>query len=531
MGILNSVADAITGGRLSLLEKFANATQLDNRQLRESQADLADELLHRQGEGWVPLGAGADKTAWTREELRQQHAFALTMYLRNPFVRRTVDVKTSYILGQGVTISSPQPEVNRVLQEFLDDQANQRAFTGAAMLRQRSRELSIFGQVFGCLFVNPAFGRVKVAVFDVNEIGFPLCDPDDKNTPWLWPRTYQRRSLEAQAGNAMPERVTEYHPDWNYNPASKPATINGCAVRWDRPVFQVKADGVGDSHIKPSPLLCVLDWARIYTKFLEHRFSVAAALSKWVHKITAATKKGAAAAAAKVTTGFVNNAVKPATTPGAASGLAAPAGGATVGSGEQNIEAMSVKGATINPEEGRRFLLAVAAGGGLPETFYGDVSVGSLATAESLDQPTALMMAEGQSTWSVPLEALALYALIQAARSPLNAFSKVARVEYVGTTPVVKVKAENGYEAVVIDVDFPEIVEPNVKDRIEAINSAKPLLPRLPKTLARMALVALKQNNIDELLEHVPDDGTEEPAPVSAPGAAPTVPQPQPKAA
>lgn len=519
MGIINSVANAITGGRLSLLETVASATELDNRQLRERASDQQEEMLGRAGEGWTALG-GDNKTRWTRDELRKQHAHALAMYWHNPFIRRVVDVKTSYILGQGVTISSPQAAVNQVIQEFLDAKSNQRALTGPSMMRKRSRELLIFGSVIPCLFVNPAYGRVKVSVFDLDEIGFPLCDPDDGDTPWLWPRTFTRRSLESQAGHAMEERVTEYHPDWGYNPASKPATFGGHTIRWDRPVFRIAADGVGGSHIAPSPLLCVVEWGRVYTKFLEHRFSVAAALSKWVHKIATATKKGAQAAAKKVETSFVGKGGVSAAPPGVASGLAAPAGGVAVTGGEHNIEAMQVKGATIHPDEGRRFLLAVGAGAGLPETFFGDVSVGSLATAESLDQPTALMMAEGQSTWGAPLKDLVMFALIQAARAPLNPFSKVARVKYIGATVVVEVKNEKGaFEPVVIDVDFPEIVEPNVKDRVEAISAAAPLIKKLPKTLARMVLVALKQNNIDELLKHVDEDGTE--LPDSAPTAPP----------
>src|SRR5690606_19652667 len=97
----------------------------------------------------------------------------------------------------------------------------------------------------------------------------------------------------------------------------------------------------------------------------------------------------------------------------------APVVGSTFISGAGvKLEAVKTSGATVSAEDGRRIMLMVAAAMNLPETFYGDASVGSLATAKSLDRPTELAIKDRQSLWIDVLNAIHDFVLFWQVKAP-----------------------------------------------------------------------------------------------------------------
>src|SRR5690606_26615419 len=106
-----------------------------------------------------------------------------------------------------------------------------------------------------------------------------------------------------------------------------------------------------------------------------------------------------------------------------------PLTGSTFVAGEgTSLQPVRTSGATVSAEDGRRLLLMVAASSGLPETFFGDASIGTLATAKSLDRPTELMMEDRQKLWRDVfiniLEFVRLWA-VKAPRGPLRSLGRV----------------------------------------------------------------------------------------------------------
>ena len=96
-----------------------------------------------------------------------------------------------------------------------------------------------------------------------------------------------------------------------------------------------------------------------------------------------------------------------------------PAVGSTFISGpDVKIEPVRTAGATVGADDARRLLLMVAASFGLPETYFGDASVGTLATARSLDRPTELKMIDRQTLWSDTLRAIHDYVLLWGVKAP-----------------------------------------------------------------------------------------------------------------
>ena len=264
------------------------------------------------------------------------------------------------------------------------------------------------------------------------------------------------------------------------------ATAPGGAEVREETVYHVKVGALSDMRFGLPETYQSLDWARAYKEFLEDRATIARALSRFAWRVTApGGAKGVAAAKTKLasTIGATIGETNPAPVTG--STFVAAQGGA-------NLDPIRTVGATINPEEGRRFLLMAAMGSGLPETFYGDVSVGTLATAKSLDRPTQLKFLDRRTLWAdVHLQI----------------------VQYVIDCAIKASKLNQNVDRHV-DIGFPDLLEEDVTERVSAIIDAATLKGQSPagtmddRTLIRLLLQALGIEQIDELLDRIaPQDG------------------------
>jgi hypothetical protein len=107
------------------------------------------------------------------------------------------------------------------------------------------------------------------------------------------------------------------------------------------------------------------------------------------------------------------------------------------------------------------------------------VSVGTLATATSLDRPTELRFKREQEGWRETLVTIGNYVLTQRRRAPNSPFREA-----------LKEAQQNGKPATVI-VRFPSVIEPDVEKSINAIVKAATLDGKqmagmiTPKTLSR----------------------------------------------
>src|SRR5438477_4821568 len=110
---------------------------------------------------------------------------------------------------------------------------------------------------------------------------------------------------------------------------------------------------------------------------------------------------------------------------------------------------MPKTGATVAADDGRRLLLMVCAGTGWPETFFGDVSVGTLATARSLDRPTELRLRNRQTLWSDIIIDIAQFVIDKKLESTQG--------------------LKKGQVDRTINTAFPPIVQHDVKEIVDAI--------------------------------------------------------------
>lgn len=176
---------------------------------------------------------------------------------------------------------------------------------------------------------------------------------------------------------------------------------------------------------------------------------------------------------------------------------------------QADVDVVRTAGATTSAEDGRRLLLMVCAALKIPETFLGDVSVGTLATAKSLDRPTELAFANRQQLWAYVYHAIIDFIIFCSVKAPKGAINQ-ARIATIG-------RNEYGEEVVLwqedvnahVDVDFPPIVEHDLQQYVAAVKTAATLDGATPnvltdnRLLARMFLTALGENDIDEILDQL----------------------------
>lgn len=469
--------------------------------LQERLAELEMALFN---EGWMRLGQQYERE-FSREALGEIAYLARLMYLKNPLIRRGVNVQAFYVFGQGVSISHPDEAVNDALQAFLADSSNRGVLTSNQAMLAQERQLQLDGNLFFVFFADAA-GRVRVRTIALDEMREIVSDPEDAATPWFYQRQWQQQALNLQTGAQEISTHTAWYPDWRYRPASKPDAVGGRPVRWDQPVMHVRTGGLADMQWGVSEVYPQLDWARAYKEFLEDWATLTRAYSRFAHKLTVpGGARGVAAAKAKVGTTYASSsALAEETNP------PPTVGSMFIGGQGVDLQAMRIGGANVSADDGRRLLLMVAAGAGLPETFFGDASVGTVATAKSLDRPTELQMRARQTLWADVLRDVLLVVLGAGVRAGLVAGQVIPEPD---GTP--RVALSGDVDAAPL-IEFPPILEHDITEQVGAIVSAATLDGKTPagtmddETLIRLLLGALGVQDVDGVLERLEKEEGEE---------------------
>lgn len=492
------VADRLTGGRLAELSGQVAELSNDRFVLQENVSRLEAALY---SDEWRRLQAGNDMQ-FTRDGIRQITELSRLMRLKNPVIKRAVEVQRLYVWSQGFTVRAGDGRVQEVVDRFLDDERNRATVSGHQARGELEESLQVDGNLFIRFFPDAVTGHVRVSVIDPQEIDEIVANPDDRAEPWFYRRTTTRGTL-----GGVQKQVVEYYPDWRYNPRNKAGVPAGWTVDWSTPVMHVAVNRLGAWGIPEH--YAGLDWALAYKSFLENLASVWQALARFAWRLTRrGGAAGVAAAKAKLNTTLDS---------GMAETNPPPLAGSTfIGAeGAVDMQPFRTGGATMSAEDGRRLLLMAIAGSGYPETFFGDVSVGTLATAESLDRPTELKIRDRQSLWADIYRGILSYVLLWAARAPQGPLRGTASVvrEPDGQEWAYRLEWSDDVDGA-LHIDFPPVVNINTKEQVEALATAMTLNGLAPagtldlKTFTRAAAQTLGFDDVDALIDELfpPED-------------------------
>lgn len=525
----------------------ANATGKELSKLRES-----NPLLSQGAFGDIELAL--QNVEWRREinlswlefsrwGIQQIILVSRLYYIKNPIIRRLIDVASVYVFGRGFEVSSTNSAANDVLKEFLD---RNKKVLGQVAIADLERRKFYDGNLFFGFFTDQATGQTDVRMIDATEVMDIITDPDDTDQPWYYRRVWVSREFDVNTGQVRTESQECYHPALNFEPADKPLTINSKEVLWDVPVYHRKCGGVAKWNFGCPQIYPAIDWAKASRRFLEACATVKQALATYA--MTIQTKGGQQAIEGlkqQLSTTVGPSAAIWDTNPTPVNASAFISGPGT------ELQFLNQSGKGGDPEEVRRFLLMCCMVVGVPETFLSDVSTGNLATATTLDRPTELVFMEKQEAWREDLTIISQYVLNASkngAKGKLKeSFAGDVKVAEVmireaprvmgadGRWKYVEAKTPNP-KVIDVKVTFPAIREGDMLQRVQAIVESMTLANKGgqvtgidEKAGVLMLLKELGYENAEELVDEMYPKDEYDPDRTKEPLAAPIMPaQPAP---
>lgn len=465
---------------VSQLSEELRTTRDDLDYAKETIVELE---LARDNLGWQKIGAQYEKFAFDRDFLDTISRLASVMYIKNPLIKQAVTVDKNYVFNAMPEVTCEDESVLDVIDQFMADWRNRKVLTSLRAMGNREVDRYVMGNVFMVLFTSRQTKRVSIRQIPMNEIRRIICNPEDYAEVWYYERHWAKEKTDASTGETRSEIEKALYPDFAYQPKQKPLTFAGLPINWNSPVYQIKGLTLENMQFGISEIYSSIDWAKAYNKFLEDWATLSRAYSQFASKLSLpkGDKSAIAKAQAQMGTAMANTNGR----------LPNATGSMFMGGPGVDYSPIRIGGANVEAEDGRRLLLMVCAGVGLPETFFGDVSVGTLATAKSLDRPTELKFKTTQETWADVLRDILMYVVQK---------SEIADVvDEEDGTPSLSI---NG-EPVTIKITFPSITRDDLLDRVKAIVEADSTKKLSDETIARLLLQAFDVENIDELLQEL----------------------------
>ncbi len=483
--------------------------------------DVIHESLRRlemamEEEGWRRTTASIEQE-FTRGGLTDMIRISRAMYLLHPLVKRAVDVKSYYVWGNGVTFQANEDMIQeQIVLPMMADDSNRDELFGHQAQILTTVDRQVDGNLFFALFTND-LGDVSVRSIPTEQILEILSREGDGRI-----LTYYRRmwTEETMTDNGAIERKQrdELYPDWRYHPRTKPDTFGGLPVNWNAPIISRKTGGFKSMKFGVPETYAALEWARAYKGFLEDWHTIVKSLSRFAFKATTKKRKlkglrkkleeegkgegGSSAAEEEEPKG------------GGPSGLRRPRriGDVFAGGENDDISPIPKTGATVGADDARPSRLMIGASFGLPDTILsGDVDVGNFATSKTLDRPTELMIVSDQR-FEGDLRADIFRYCIDA---KIRALAPGFRGKEVTDPRSGLLVIEPDMDATV-NVTFPPVLEHDQKASVESIVAAATLMGRTdahvmpPELLSKMLLEALGAEDIEKVLDELPEEETEE---------------------
>ena len=450
---------------------------------------LAELELALEDRGWKRQLALAN-IEFSRYGIQQIILISRLYFIKNPLINRGVLISAYYVFGRGVEISSEDKDANKALDKFFEDPRNSTEVSHIGLV-EKDAALQTDGNLFWTLFTSVDDGCVLVRSIDPTEIEEVICDPQDSATPWYYHRRYMEMQFNPSSGLTTPVPQECWYVALGFEPPPGLSEIAGKPLVKDQktgefiPILHTKDGGLAKWHFGCPSVYGAIDWARAYRHGLEDYCSMKRAQTRFAWGVE--TQGGTPAIAAwkqtlATTLANTDSSIEQNPPPVVASALISGPG--------NKVTPFKVSGLQDSPEELRRILLMVCAHFGLPETFFGDASTGSLATAVSLDRPTELKFKQRQEKWKVVLKLLSGYVLYRASMAPGGALREAKK---------------NG-AAIKVKVAFPSVLEHDIGGMITAIVNAATLngfeVSGIDEKVAvRLMLEELGYEEAEELVE------------------------------
>lgn len=454
------------GSTAELAEQIAD---MGYTEAQEALYLLEDQLLSRQGlfaaedRDWRGLSIGAqdqDRDALDWESVQRASELAYRYWIHNPIIHQGVNVTSEYVFGRGINITAEDEMLRDQARDLWSKPDMQRIITGGNGLQNLCSILQVYGNVFLGLKPMPADDD-RVRIIEMSTMHRVMVD--EWGEPMMWLRSYRDSMMNHEAKREWVPSLQYYErdmtPEKGYNfPLNRSFAIQ---------------------HIKMGSLVGVLGlptfwsgiaWAKAYKESLEDFAVVQRALRTFAWRATGSSFDGVQNIKSAVQDGY-----RKAETSAYGTGrvIAMP-------SGDSQFAPIRTANYQTPADGSRRLLLMACSAFGLPETYFGDVSVGTYATASSMERPVELRMKAIQSMFGAELEKMLSFLL--------NA----------------DMDNEKG-----INIEFPSILEHDAGPFMQAVKTADALsYPVMtPQMLAAKALETLGFEDVEDAVAKMEEEG------------------------
>lgn len=154
------------------------ATSPDSKPADPPLREASGATIEDDDAGWRRLSGDTlrDLTPITQHRAREISAW---LWQSNNLANRLIELPMAFILADGVTLESKDPDAQETLTDFWDDPIN----AWDVKLPRRVRELALYGEQCYPAFVNEHSGFVRLGYLDPAMIQEVITDPDNPEQP------------------------------------------------------------------------------------------------------------------------------------------------------------------------------------------------------------------------------------------------------------------------------------------------------------------------------------------------------------
>lgn len=443
----------------ALLEEMGYLRQ-DVAELREAQEDLLRVSDAFDNIGWSPLSE-QEANEMPLRTVKKMAQVSRALISTNPFVKRGVEARISYIWGRGVTFDGVTE-----IQDILDK--NRKKLFSTQAYHEYERVLATDGNAFTALPIdNEDATAFRVGL---DEIVGAVTNPLDKEEIWYFKRQYKVAKTNASTGQETVTVVTKYYASLDYyrdlekRGKSLPRRWNDAGVEQNYVMHHIAVNKqIGWKWGLPD-IAAVIFWAKAYKEYLEDNANLVKAYSRIAWQIKAGSQSGLAAASAQV-------ARPPARDP--ITGEPSRSGATAVTGLAGEIQALPAVGSSVDFTKGSPLAAAIASGLEVSLiVLTSDAGTGNRASAQTLDLPTLKAMQTRQLVHSQRF--LDMFEFWGADITPPNLSVASERKPIVKTATAQEAVAETDGPtgAQSATVTWPQIESDSTKDRVAALGVA-----------------------------------------------------------
>lgn len=351
---------------------------------------------------------------------RRMRDMATYVWEANLLANRLIELPIAYLLAEGVTLESSDPDVQKWLNAFWSDPINSMDLT----LPRRMRLLALNGELCWPVFVNEINGHVRLGTLDPSLIETVVFDPDNSEQPIGIVTSRNARSKQRRY------RIIVIGPEQVFGATARKIreTFN------DGECFYFRINDLGRRG--RSDLLAQVDWVDAYEQFLFGEVDRAQFMRSFMWDVTlkGATKDEVEARARQI------SAPRP--------------GSVRVHNDSEEWKAVTPElHASDGDTAARTFRTHVLGGATLPEHWYGAGGDVNRATASEMGDPTYKNLLMRQQVWKHILE-------------QVGAFVVWRRLDPTGLSAPDPSEPDEAYQ---VRAQFPELVSHDVAKYTSAL--------------------------------------------------------------